>query len=101
MCATRRRLFLPAFEKQGKLALVRFSPQPWQAAAKAGFWWLGEVLSRENPNSKYAPVAQLDRALVSGTRGRRFNSSQARHLSKRESIIYTVAKDPWASCDLS
>ena len=29
--------------------------------------------------SFYAPVAQLDRALVSGTRGRRFNSSQARH----------------------
>ena len=27
----------------------------------------------------YAPVAQLDRALVSGTKGRRFESSQARH----------------------
>ena len=26
-----------------------------------------------------APVAQLDRALVSGTKGRRFESSQARH----------------------
>jgi hypothetical protein len=30
-------------------------------------------------DSLCAPVAQLDRALVSGTRGRRFNSSQARH----------------------
>ena len=29
----------------------------------------------------YAPVAQLDRALVSGTRGRRFEPSQARHSS--------------------
>src|SRR5712692_2242973 len=29
--------------------------------------------------ARCAPVAQLDRALVSGTRGRRFKSSQARH----------------------
>jgi hypothetical protein len=39
-----------------------------------------------------APVAQLDRALVSGTRGQEFKSPQARHNSliyQREFLLHT------------
>ena len=35
-----------------------------------------------------APVAQLDRALVSGTRGRAFKSPQARHLFNKLAVSY-------------
>ena len=40
-----------------------------------------------------APVAQLDRALVSGTKGRRFESSQARHFL----LPKIMSKEVWQS----
>jgi hypothetical protein len=42
MCAARRRLFLPAFEKQGKIAYKRSGSlfAGTEVAGEAGFWWL-------------------------------------------------------------
>ena len=55
--------------------------------------WLTVLISANSAcNLKlqmHAPVAQLDRALVSGTKGRRFESSQARHKFKhKQSTIF-------------
>ena len=48
--------------------------------------WVRGLISRKGAGMialhGHAPVAQLDRALVSGTKGRRFESSQARHKSQ-------------------
>ena len=50
----------------------------------AGFAGLISTICAVNIGLRnHAPVAQLDRALVSGTKGRRFESSQARHLNQR------------------
>ena len=45
-------------------------------------WTVAPVVGGSNPlaHPNNAPVAQLDRASASGAEGRRFESSQARHL---------------------
>ncbi len=43
---------------------------------------LKKIRKRENSKNRYAPVAQLDRAMPSGGIGREFESRRVRHLHR-------------------